>query len=203
MTRKKEKWSVVTPVSGVLALPGIPATAVSGPGFSGPLGYNSTPTMTSSGTSMSGPLGFDTIIAGPLGANPATTMPIEKKNYIRSVDGNYLIFKEGGWISYTSDYTKATPISIGSAVSLYLYKGFYPILTETGKYISASPTNTSIAYTDGFCEGFNGSPYSYTFVLTSTNYPTTIYLFGSTTTLPESLMPENNTGSNIWSVVYL
>jgi hypothetical protein len=116
----------------------------------------------------------------PVSTMPATTMPREKKNYILSVDGDYLIFNEGGVVSSTSDYTKATPISLGTIP--YNNTEYYSILTEAGKYISLG--STGIVYTDSLGNGGNGSN---SLVLMSSTYPADIYAWGSSVNLQKSL----------------
>jgi hypothetical protein len=131
----------------------------------------------------------------PVTTRAVTTVPIQKKNYIRSFDGNYLILEKGYKISSTPNYTQATPIVLGTVT--YGDQEFYPLMTESGKYISM--TNNNVNYTDDI---ENDVDIATTLVLVSKTYPTDLYLWGTGSNLQPSLVlgPDSNKS---FSVVYV
>ena len=126
---------------------------------------------------------------------PTPTVPIQKKNYIGSSDGNYLILENSYKISSTPEYTQATPIVLG--IIKYNNQEFYPLMTETGKYISM--TNNYVNYTD--VVGNNGNNET-SLVLVSKTYPTDLYLWGTSYSIQPSLVVGTNS-NNSFSVVYV
>lgn len=127
---------------------------------------------------------------------PTTTNPpIQKNNYIRSYDGNYLILENSYKISSTPDYTQATPIVLGTLK--YNNQEFYPLMTETGKYISM--TNNYVNYTDVVGNNSNNET---SLVLMSKTYPTDLYLWGTSYSIQPSLVVGTDS-NNSFSLVYV
>ena len=131
----------------------------------------------------------------PATTRATTTVPIQKKNYIKSSDGNYLILEYNYKISSTSDYKQATPIVLGTLT--YNNQLFYPLMTESGKYISM--TNNYVNYTDIIDGNTNNAT---TLVLMSKTYPTDLYLWGTNYSIQPSLVVGTDS-NNSFSVVYV
>jgi hypothetical protein len=129
--------------------------------------------------------------------NSAVTIPpIQKKNYIRSSDGNYLILENNYKISSTPDYTHATPIVLGTLK--YNNQQFYTLMTESGKYISM--TNNNVNYTSVPGNDINNAT---SLVLISKTYPTDLYLWGTNSYSIQPSLVVGKDPNKAFSVVYV